>query len=650
MSVRMLRRALLGALVAGSLLSFAAPALAQSDAPRGGVEEMEAVDAARAGKYVRARELAEEVLEDNPDSVPGLFAMASALHYGEGNLPRAAFHVVRARKLLEKTNGLDPAGEVARYWYLQLLTLESFIHSDMDKRILQLEVLRRRDEVYEARPGDHIWALIKLRRWDAARAKIREAIGSESRDQVFKGYNGLCALEFELRRREEGYRACRALTQEFKSHEVAWSNAAESAMVAFRHSEAENFYLKATELANNSYGSPWRSLAMIYLLEGRFTEALSALKRAQKQRMRRLSYTHQQDQASMDMATASLMLALGRGEDAERMGRRVYERPDRAGGTSASSAQGELSGALLFYAALQMRIAERREEVAALPWYRRWFLPDAELRRLELEAWTVKRGAVALLASEQRLVELLRPHMLGIVNVEVWLMGAVAPILGTGVTAEGIRLARGAEEHDDAEGYFDALATEVALKRGDEERALASARQALVNLPKAEVMLRARVAALGGQAAGLLGEDRVRDEMWDQALADFPAAFRLLDLSIPVTVKHQGGLSEDVADAILRSPRFVSSPSGLTLEITRGAQGLRLCLYRRHQALHGCAEVPLEGEDEDAIIEEASASFHDLVMSPKLDLSQADVRSLDGSLATGKAREEIDEVLKDVTK
>ena len=134
-------------------------------------------------------------------------------------------------------------------------------------------------------------------------------------------------------------------------------------------------------------------------------------------------------------------------------------------------------------------------------------------------------------------------------------------------------------------------------------------------------------------------------------MSDFPALFRLMDLAIPVTVKHQDDdLAQDVADAILRSPRFDSQPSGLTLEITRASTGLRLCLYRHHQALHGCVDVPIEGDDEDVIIQDASARFHDLVMSPKLDLSQADVRSLDGSLATGRAREKIDDVLGDITK
>ena len=613
-------------------------------------QEMEAVQAIDDRKYVRARELAEEILAADPDSIPGLFAMSASLHYGDGNLPRATFLIARARTLLEERSGLVPTQDTDLYWYRRILTEQAFTAADLDRREDQLAALRRRDEVFDPRPGDHVWALIKLERWPEARRMIQLAMEQADTDQIFRGLNGLCALEFELRNREDGYIACKALSERFDSYEVAWSNAAESAMAAFRHTEAERFYLTATERRNNSYGSPWRSLAMIYLLEGRVTEALSALKRGQKQRMRRPSYTHQQDQASMDTATASLMLALGRGQDGERMGRRVYEQPDRAGGTSASRLQGELSGALLFHSALRMRISEREEEVAALPWYRRW-LPDAELRRLELEAWTVERHAITLMADESRLVELLRPHLLGIVNVEIWLMGSVPRILGAGVAAEGVRLARAAEVHEGSEGYLDAQDAEIALLSGDEQEALSSARKALVALPQAEVLLRARAAAIGGEAAGRTRDEETRDALWDQALTDFPALFRLLDLTIPVTVKHQGDdLTEDIADAILRSPRFESEPSGLTLEITRKGELLHLCLYRRHQALHGCAEVPVEGaEDDDALIQTASARFHTLVMSPKLDLSQADVRSLDGSLATGRAREKIDDVLGDLT-
>ncbi len=628
--------------------TVAAQGLSKLPQQLGTAEEMDAVEAVDRRKFVRARELAQSVLDDDPESIPGLFAMASALHYGDGNLPQGTYLIRQARKLLEARAGKTPRDEINLYWYRRIIDEQISIAGDMDRREDQLRALKRRDEVFEPRPADHIWAMIKLERWMDARRQIRKAMNHSNLGQVFRAMNGLCALEFEMRNREAGYLSCKAMADRFDNNEVAWSNTAESALTALRHEEAETHYLKATGLVNNSYGSPWRSLAMIYLLEGRVTEALSALKRAQKQRQGRPSYTHQQDQASMDTAVGSLMIALGRGQDAERLGRRVFERPDRAGGTSASGEQIKMTGTLLFWNALRMRTAQLREADAAKPWYQR-LRPSTERRALELENWTVGRRAIAMLANEARLTELLRPHLLGIVNIEIWMIASSMELLGPGVAQAAIEEARKAEEsYPGTEGYFKALEAEVALHGGDEERALELAQEALDLLPRAEVLLRARVAAIGGKAADEMGREKRRNTLWDHALEDFPAIFRLMDYSLPVTVKYQDNdLAEDIADALLRSPRFHSEDAGLTIKITTQEDGARLCLYRAMDALHGCTTVKAQEDDEDdnALTVRASSQFHDYVMSPKLDLSQADVRSLDGSLATGRAREQVDKAL-----
>jgi tetratricopeptide (TPR) repeat protein len=627
----------------------ASSAWAQSDDELGTPEEMAAVQALDVDEYARARELAEAVLKKDPNSIPALFALSSALHYGEANLPKALFGIRRARTLLEKHAGIDPKGTVARYWYQLVLTEEAFACGDLDRREEQLAVLERRDEVFGPRPGDRIWALIKLKRWRKAEDAIDEAKAHDLSSQVFRGFNGDCALWFERRMRLESFEACMRLSDQYPLNEVAWSNTAESAMGAFNHAEGERMYLKATELRNNSYGSPWRSLGMIYLLEGRVSETLAALKRAQQQRMAREAYTLQQDQASMDTAVATLMIALGRGEDALRIARRVYETPDRAGGTSATILQGKITGAILFYNALQLRIGELREEKAAQPWTTR-LLPSAELEQLELEAWSVRRRAIKLLAGRPDLTEILRPYLTGIVNTEVWLIGCLGEMLGPGVAAESIRRAERAEKHPAAEGYFHAYHAEVALVRGDHDSAATHAGKAMDLLPPAEVMLRARTAAVQGAAADEMGNRKLRDKAWNIALEDFPATFRRLDISLPVAVSHGGDdLGEGLADALLRSPRFHSEKGGLSIKITTGA-GIRACLNRRHNALHGCAEVQREeDEEDDDFIVRASSAFHDLVMSPKLDLSQSDVRSLDGSPASGRARKDVDNILDSVS-
>lgn len=613
--------------------------------------EMQAVRAIDEEKYARARELAQKILEEDKKSLAGHYVMAAVYHYGESNLPRALFMIREARKLLAGRYGDTPQDSEGRYWFVRVIFEEISITASMDKRQEQLSLLRLRDRVLgEKRPSDQIWPLIKLERWDDALRQVDAGLAHEDLDQQFRAMNGLCALEFERRRRQASYQACLSMAERFDFSEVAWSNTAESAMMVFRHDEAERYYLKATELPNNSYGSPWRSLAMIYLMEGRLSEALGALKKAQQQRMAREPHTHQQDQASMDAAVTTLLLALGHSEDAERLGRRVYERPDRAGGTSASERQLAITGALLFWASLQMRTAAAQEEEAARPWYLR-ATPDMGRRALEVEAWTVKRRAVRLLAFRPELVEMIRPYLTGIVNIEVWLQGGLVDVLGPGITLELLDEARQDEDDPQAEGYFLALEAEAHLARGDHGQALKAATEALKKLPVAEVLLRARVAAVGGQAAHELDQPGLRDKLWNQALEDFPAVFRLLDLAVPVKVEHDGTeLTQEVADALLRSPRLRSEDGGLTVRIEEKPEGLRMCLYRQRDALHGCAQSKKAEEGQEETVAQASRSFHEMLMSPKLDLTQSDIRSLDGSPTTGRARRDIDTLLNDVSK
>lgn len=633
--------------------AFAQPSPAETEA-RGTPGELEAINALEKDEYIRARKLAEAILKEHPDSIPALFVLGSVHHYGESNLPRALHLIQKAHKTLDDAYGGRPQGAVPIYWYLRVLTEQVYVTGSMDLREDQLKVLRKRDKIFDPRPADHIWPLIKLERWDEARKYILRAEAHEDINQQFRAMNGLCALEFEMRRRVPAYEACKLMAETFVTNEVAWSNTAESALAVFNHNEAEQFYLKATTLRNNSYGSPWRSLGMIYLAEGRAAETLSSLKKAQKQRMARASHTLQQDQASMDTAVTSMMLALGRSEDAERMARKVYERPDRAGSTSASRSLLQITGSLLFWSALQMKIAESEERRAALPWYKR-LVPDTERQKMQVEAWTVERRAVRLMASNPELGEIIRPYLTGTANLEVWQTNAMIGVLGPGVTKTLLRKAREEENHPDARGYFDAIETEIALQQGDEERALVLAQKAQQTLPPAEVMLRARVAALGGQAAHKLGQTQTRDTLWNQALEDFPAIFRLLNLSIPVRASYDTDLAEDIADALLRSPRFHNEDAGLSIHVEDQGDKIKICLTRRLNSLHGCSitrttaeEQDQEDPGEDEVISAASNDFHDLVMSPKLDLSQADVRSLDGSPTVGRARKEVDDLLKEV--
>jgi tetratricopeptide (TPR) repeat protein len=210
-----------------------------------------------------------------------------------------------------------------------------------------------------------------------------------------------------------------------------------------------------------------------------------------------------------------------------------------------------------------------------------------------------------------------------------WLDAEVVQLLPTGVAAEAIRQAREAEKHPAAEPYFDALEAQLALRRGDYERALAKAEAALEKLPVAtERLLRARAAAVGGSAAHHLGDRSKAHDLTGQALRDFPQVFRLLDVTIPVHVKDDGSkLAQRLSDHLKRSPRFRIEPNGFPILVSRDDEKLTMSLFRDEDDLHVEAAVPIEGKT-DELIAAAFRRFHQRMMSPALDLTAVEINSV----------------------
>ncbi|MEO1367828.1 MAG: hypothetical protein AAFX50_11690, partial [Acidobacteriota bacterium] len=107
----------LGAGPAGAQLDFDQPSLEElelleklsngdlADLPTERFEETLWADAARyalsSGRYIRARELTEQILAADPQSFKGETLLGVVFHLGEGNLPRAIFHLERGRALFE---------------------------------------------------------------------------------------------------------------------------------------------------------------------------------------------------------------------------------------------------------------------------------------------------------------------------------------------------------------------------------------------------------------------------------------------------------------------------------------------------------------------------------------------------------------------
>ncbi|MBI5479170.1 MAG: hypothetical protein HY906_09955 [Deltaproteobacteria bacterium] len=606
----------------------------------GTAEELEAYNLAKQDRYVKAREVAERILRRSPRSFAAHYVVGVAHYFGEGNLPRALWYLREARALFERRHGADPGADAPWRWHSDILVDLADLCGDMDLLAEKLEALDAHDRVY--RPpllAEHAWPLMKLGRYEEARAVVGAALTTGRPRQRKVALTALCAIESEAGKRAESYQACRQAAEEVRGQRTEgaaeFSNAGEAALGMLRLDEAERDFLEASRRPPTLYGNPYAKLVELYLREGRVAEAVKGMKDAHAHRRRKPAYLDQLSQAETDALASLLLLAVGRAAEALPLTRRALERPDRRGGISSQREQAEAAAAILDRMArneVALRLAEERATHGAWPAFGRLW---AEARLL-VEAWSSGRRAAVLMADRRRLLATLRPSFSGGADVPVWVNGELVSILGPGVVEQAVREARAAETLAEAGPYLDAVEAEAALGGGKPQQALAVAERALAGLPPAEVLLAGRVAAVAADAARRVGDPRRELHYLDQALQKDPTSVRRLGLALPVTVREDGSDGARRAAALLRrSPRFRAGAGGMVLTV--GATSA--CLHSVGGTVLQCAHVQSRaGEDAAALARRLVDEAHAHAFAPRIDLSQTDARSLDGSTGVGDAR------------
>jgi hypothetical protein len=169
---------------------------------------------------------------------------------------------------------------------------------------------------------------------------------------------------------------------------------------------------------------------------------------------------------------------------------------------------------------------------------------------------------------------------------------------------------------------------------GSYEKGLAALTAAKEKLPQEEVLLRARMEALAAHALERSGQLDRAAVAWRNAMERNAGLIRLLDLSIPVTLSSDNSPGANEAVSWLeKSPRFHRG-RGFSLAVSTTGRRMYAQLRGRDGAVLAQASTLVLPDIKDTA-RMLCKEVHRKAFATKIDLSQMDINSLDGSVTSG---------------
>jgi tetratricopeptide (TPR) repeat protein len=606
------------------------------------------------GQPIKAREVAETVLRGSPASFVACYVIGAVYARAEGSLPRAYYHLKKAQSLIERRWGQDvPEDGGPWLWHARILQELIRVTAEMDRYQEELDLLALHDQHYmPALTASWGWPLMKLGRMDEARAKIGEALKSESREVITQAMNTLGAIESETDHPEAASQVFRDLIQLVSRSKgdlnpTYLRNGGEAALSLIDFESAEQMLLHSSrQFEYGTYSNPWHLLAMLYIREGREPEAVEAVREMQAWSHANVASRDQQSWAERNSLAAAVLLECGYVDEALSILRRTYNQPDRRGGTSEHADQSEAGFLILYRHALKVHRQSLAEACSWAPLAERlglWAQRAAE----GIEMWVAGRRAGALIMANRRLEWSVRTTAPAFFDILEWTRIDLNEILGPGVVgrqAEELQLRR------DPIGRREAPYLDLAIGYGQVMRhryssALAYLSRAAATLTPSEALLRAEAEALLGRAFESSGNMAQANSHYEQAMQRAPGVFRKFDLALPCRIRDDGQpLSRQTATLLSGSPRFRPNGGGFTVNLScPGEYGVASLL-----GPDGTVLCEVQTRRSGDIVESAqvlSRELHRKAFAPKIDLSQTDLTSLEGSNLTGDGiREQIQEL------
>lgn len=365
-------------------------------------------------------------------------------------------------------------------------------------------------------------------------------------------------------------------------------------------------------------------IASLAIISGKFQQAVAALESSRSTFIEKRYRPH--FALERRGVLVDLLEAVGQQEEALKLATELYSQQQRMGVSSGAPEMERLTRTLRYLHALDGRITQLGEQAAYAPRPTGPASTAAELARLVTIRWEIRRALVQLLSGGERLMLMARPMLSDPADWANWRTGDLIELVGTGVMRAAISRARVLDAaFPEAKGPLDALEGEVAFQEGSLEDAVKLANSALAVLNKREALWRWRIMGWRADALRRLGRNNEARADYQEVLQRWPTAFRMLGLAVPVSISDDGSaLAKDTATRLARSPRLevqAKAPFKITV-LGRGA-AVDLCLLDDSGSQLACAS----GEGADKALE----AFHTAAFSPKVSLTQSDLKSLDGS-------------------
>lgn len=617
-----------------------------------------ALAALDADEPLAARRIALALLAEDPDDFVGNFVVAKVYYHEDANLPRAVYHYRRADRVAERGDA-DTVENIGTLKCRLLLDLQ-WVAEDMEDSALFYRTLDRyNDGCTPKRNAERGWRLMKDGRVDEARQVALQGLASDDDWQVALGGNVLCALEAVVRDRAAAVEACEKVVRRSRAAgydlTVEAYNASTTTLSALDFDRTTELLDVASRGRLGGSTNPWEHYAGYRLLQGKGVEAIDALKKMQRWRLAQDPPERAENRAGADAMVAQVLLGAGEGAAGMRFIDRAIQRPDRRSSTTATAGTTRAAHTLIRLALRRLERAEQAEETAtrAFPvriarWFGSW-LPDPD-------DWNDALAIAGVFTDREVFEGTFAIYHDDGIPVFPWLVGDLIPILGPGVVKAELDRQRNLEVHPGIHAYYDALEAEVDWHRGASDT-LDRIDRALLGLPEEEVLLRARLHALGGSSAYADGDKHRAWAHYERALQLDPGALRRLDLPLPAHVEASGGeVAREVAAMLGRSPRITWDPDGF--QVT--TEDRRVCLASPLGNRLGCVRMPpppepdppAEGEEAAPIVPPDPATSLALAwqkeaFSLQMQLDRQDMQSLDGTtlLQQNARREALESIL-----